>query len=51
MSFAAESDDSVFDLRRMISDGTKLPREAVRFQCRTCLPALCVMKVRDLESE
>jgi len=31
MSFVADSDDSVFDLRRMISDKTKLARDAVRF--------------------
>jgi len=30
MSFTADSDDSVFDLRRMISDRMKIAREAVR---------------------
>jgi len=30
MSFSADSDDSVFDLRRMISDSAKISREAVR---------------------
>ena len=30
MSFATDSDDSVFDLRRMISDGLKIARESVR---------------------
>ena len=33
LSFAAGSDDSVFDLRRMISDSTKIAREAVRVTC------------------
>jgi len=36
MSFSADSDDSVFDLRRMISDGTKIAREAVRLTFHCC---------------
>jgi len=31
MSFTADYDDSVFDLRRMVSDGTKIARDAVSF--------------------
>lgn len=31
MSFATDSDDSVFDLRRMISDGMEIARDAVSF--------------------
>jgi len=33
MSFSADSDDSIFDLRRMISDAAKVAKEAVRLTC------------------
>lgn len=33
MSFAADSDDNVFDLRRMVSDTAKIARDAVRLTC------------------
>jgi len=33
MSFATDTDHSVFDLRRMISDSAKIARELVRITC------------------